>query len=61
MCIVLFLHRTLVLLLHVIYMIRGEIHAGFGGLSCSLEYAQASYLSIRRVGDPGGPEWVLCM
>ena len=61
MYVVLFSHRTLVLLLHVIYMIRGEIHAGVGGLSCSFEYAQASYLSIRTVGDPGGPEWVLCM
>ena len=54
MCIVLFAHRTLSLLFHVNYMIRREIHAGVGGLSCSSEYAQASYLSIRRVGDPGG-------
>ena len=61
MYVVLFLHKTLVLMLRVICMIRGEIHAGVGSLSCSLEYAQASYLSIRRVGDPGGPEWVLCM
>ena len=61
MYVVLFSHRTLALMLHVIYMFRGEILAGVGGLSCSSEYAQASYLSIRRVGDPGGPEWVLCM
>ena len=54
MYVVLFSHRNIALLLHVIYMIRREIHAGVGGLSCSSEYAQASYLSIRRVRDPGG-------
>ena len=61
MYVVLFSHRTLALLFHANYMIRREIHAGDGGLSCSFEYAQASYLSIRRVGDLGGSEWVLCM
>ena len=54
MYVVLFSHRTLGLLFHANYMIRREIHAGVGGLSCSSEYAQAFYMSIRRVGDPGG-------